>query len=115
MSVKARPKRSQADLQKAAQHVEYEIGMLIYTADHIGGEHSSPKSAPVGDPKNMALESFLLHFRNLRAFLCPSLQMPPKLEDIVRVISLRSRGRGTLAMRPAWRRTRSAWTRCWHT
>jgi hypothetical protein len=31
-------------------------------------------ASPVGNEKNMALESFLLHFRNLRAFLCPSLQ-----------------------------------------
>jgi hypothetical protein len=30
----------------------------------------------------MALESFLLHFRNLRAFLCPSLQMVHR-QDIV--------------------------------
>jgi len=28
----------------------------------------------IGDEKNMALEAFLLHFRNLRAFLCPSMQ-----------------------------------------
>src|ERR1019366_334218 len=38
------------------------------------GCHASPVVTPQGDEKNMALESFLLHFRNLRVFLCPSLQ-----------------------------------------
>jgi hypothetical protein len=69
-----RPIQKQMDLQDAAGHVSYEIEMLIYCAAHIGGWHSSPSSVPVGNPKNMALESFLLHYRNLRAFLCPSLQ-----------------------------------------
>jgi hypothetical protein len=40
-----------------------------------------PRSV-IGDDENMALESFLLHFRNLRAFLCPSLQ-PIKPDDIL--------------------------------
>lgn len=31
-------------------------------------------TTPTGNDKNLALESFLLHFRNLRAFLCPSIQ-----------------------------------------
>jgi hypothetical protein len=61
-------------LIRAAGHVSYEILMLIYTGEHLGGFHSSPMSSPVGNDKNMALESFLLHFRNLRAFLCPRLQ-----------------------------------------
>jgi hypothetical protein len=34
------------------------------------------------DTANMALESFLLHFRNLRAFLCPSLQKPRR-DDVI--------------------------------
>jgi hypothetical protein len=56
--------------------------MLIYSAEHVDGWHSSPRSIPMGNEKNMALESFLLHFRNLRAFLCPSLQRP-QFNDIL--------------------------------
>src|SRR6516162_7282838 len=60
--------------QRAAEHVSYEIEMLRFSAERLGGWHSSPMTTPIGNEKNMALESFLLHFRNLRAFLCPSLQ-----------------------------------------
>jgi hypothetical protein len=66
--------RSDAELRGAAQHVKYEIVMLVFSADHLEGGHSSPATRPSGDPRNMALDSFLLHFRNLRAFLCPLLQ-----------------------------------------
>jgi hypothetical protein len=70
------PRRSRTteELRKAAVHVSYEIDMLGFSAEHLGGWHSSPMTNPVGNEKNMALESFLLHFRNLRAFLCPSSQ-----------------------------------------
>jgi hypothetical protein len=66
--------KSTKELRDAAAHVGYEIEMLRFSAEHLGGWHSSPFASPVGNEKNMALESFLLHFRNLRAFLCPSLQ-----------------------------------------
>jgi hypothetical protein len=66
--------RKTEELQKAAVHVSYEIEMLGFSAEHLSGWHSSPMDNPVGNEKKMALESFLLHFRNLRAFLCPSLQ-----------------------------------------
>jgi hypothetical protein len=65
--------RKEEDLRQAARHVSYEIAMLVYSADHLSAWQSSPPS-PTGNEANMALESFLLHFRNLRAFLCPSLQ-----------------------------------------
>lgn len=70
------PRRSRTteELQKAALQVSYEIEMLGFSAEHLSGWYSSPFTYPVGNEKNMALESFLLHFRNLRAFLCPSLQ-----------------------------------------
>jgi hypothetical protein len=87
----ARQTRTDTDLRNAAGHVSYEIEMLIYSADHIGGWHSSPISTPSGNEKNMALESFLLHFRNLRAFLCPSLQGEPKPDDILASDFLRER------------------------
>jgi hypothetical protein len=69
-----RRSRNTEELRKAAVHVNYEIEMLVFAAEHLGGWHSSPMTNPVGNEKHMALESFLLHFRNLRAFLCPSLQ-----------------------------------------
>jgi hypothetical protein len=69
-----RQKRTPEELEKAARHVSYEIEMLGFSAEHLGGCHSSPMCTPTGNEKNMALESFLLHFRNVRAFLCPSLQ-----------------------------------------
>ena len=70
------PRRSRTteELQKAAVQVSYEIDMLGFSAEHLSGWYSSPMTYPVGNEKNMALESFLLHFRNLRAFLCPSSQ-----------------------------------------
>jgi hypothetical protein len=69
-----RPKRDPLDLEAAARHVSYELGMLFHSAARLGGWHGSPITAPEGSDKNMALECFLLHFRNLRAFLCPFLQ-----------------------------------------
>ena len=71
---KTRVLRTESELNRAAQHVSYEIEMLVHTGNELGGFHSSPMSTPDGNDKNMALESFLLHFRNLRAFLCPTLQ-----------------------------------------
>jgi hypothetical protein len=70
------PRRSRTteELQKAAVQVSYEIDMLGFSAEHLSGLHSSPMTDPVGNEKNMALESFLLHFRSLRDFLCPSSQ-----------------------------------------
>ena len=70
----ARPKRDPPELEAAARHVSYEIRMLLHSAAELGGWHASPPTTLVDDSKNMALECFLLHFRNLRAFLCPSLQ-----------------------------------------
>jgi hypothetical protein len=74
--MKQTPHRSskKEKLPKVAEHVRYEIRLLIFSAEHVGGCHASPVVTPQGDEKNMALESFLLHFRNLRVFLCPSLQ-----------------------------------------
>ena len=63
-----RPKRSPAELQVAAHHVTYEIGMLFFSAEDLGGRYASPLAPPEDMAKNMALECFLLHFRNLRAF-----------------------------------------------
>jgi hypothetical protein len=80
--MKPRPVRSDSELRKAAKRVDYEIRLLVHTGDHLGGFHSSPMSTPQGNAKNMALESFLLHFRNLRAFLCPSLQ-PISNDDVI--------------------------------
>lgn len=66
--------RTTDELKAAAIHVSYEVRMLIFAGSHIRGWYSSPVSGPNEQETCMALESFLLHFRNLRAFLCPSLQ-----------------------------------------
>jgi hypothetical protein len=55
--------------------------MLMFAGSHLGGWHSSPMSKPTGNEQNMALECLLLHFRNLRGFLCPTLQATHE-EDI---------------------------------
>lgn len=77
--------REPAELYKAAtKHVHHEIKMLIHSAMQLGGRYSSPQSTLEDNQKNMALESFLLHFRNLRAFLCPGLQgVVAKPDDIL--------------------------------
>jgi hypothetical protein len=46
----------------------------MYSSQELGGYHSSPITTPEGNRKNVMLEAFLLHYRNLRAFLCPSIQ-----------------------------------------
>ena len=66
--------RSPEDLEPAARHFNYELRMLFFSATQLAGWHASPPTMGDDDWKNLALESFLLHFRNLRAFLCPSLQ-----------------------------------------
>lgn len=71
---KVRTERT-ADLRKAAEHVSYEIRMLVYAPSITGARHASPPTTPAEDYWNMAMESFLVHFRNLRAFLCPFLQI----------------------------------------
>jgi hypothetical protein len=62
----ARRIRTEAELCDGAKHVNYEIKMLIYSAQRVDGWHSSLRAIPGDDEKNIALESFLLHFRNLQ-------------------------------------------------
>jgi hypothetical protein len=64
--MRLRPLRSESQLRSAARHVEYEIGMFLYTGHSLGYQYSSPPSGLSAPQKNIALESFLLHFRNLR-------------------------------------------------
>jgi hypothetical protein len=78
----ARTVQLDSELRIAAHHVSYGIEMLVHTGFYLVGFYSSPMVAPDGNDKRMALESFLLHFRTLRAFLCPSLQAY-KTEDII--------------------------------
>src|ERR1019366_5464716 len=77
-----RPKRELSDLEAAAKDVSYEIEMLFYSAGRLGARHASPQTTLSDNDKNSALECFLLHFRNLRAFLWPSLQ-PFSDDDII--------------------------------
>jgi hypothetical protein len=82
MMEKKRPIRTPKDLRGAAAHVDCEIEMLAYSGDELGGAHSLSVVTPAGDAKYMALESFLLHLRNLRAFLCPFLQQFVSIDDV---------------------------------
>lgn len=77
-----RQQRDDNDLAEAARHVKYEIEMLIYCTEHVRWEYSSPTSRAGEEYKRMALESFLLHYRNLRGFLCPSLHFSRR-DDII--------------------------------
>ncbi len=62
--------RTPIELQAAAADVRYEIKMMLYASERLTIV-ASPMQIP---DDNLALEAFLLHYRNLRAFLCPSLQ-----------------------------------------
>ena len=66
--------QTDAVLEEAGRHVHYEIAMLIHSVDYYAWVCSLPPSAATDKCKNMAIESFLLHYRNLRGFLCPSIQ-----------------------------------------
>jgi hypothetical protein len=57
---KARPKRGRRVLRSAADTIDYEFAMLAHAYSEIG--QGSPGH------HNMALETFLLHARNLRDF-----------------------------------------------
>ena len=69
---KPRRNRSPSELLAVAGDVAYEIEMLLLAGNRVPTGFSSPA---IQEEMNIALESFLLHFRNLRAFLCPSLQV----------------------------------------
>ncbi len=72
---KPRMNHDDEQLREAAAHVAYEVETMLFAADHLESGHSSPATEPEGKEKDVFLEAFLLHYRNLRAFLCPSLQM----------------------------------------
>jgi hypothetical protein len=74
--------RSDEQLQIVAEHVRYEMKMLVYTAERLPPYHASPRGIGENE-KNVLLESFLLHFRNLHAFLCPGKHRPPKRDDVI--------------------------------
>jgi hypothetical protein len=82
--MKPRIAQADAELRQATQDVNYEIYMLFESASYVGAVWGSPLHTLSNEQATMALESFLLHFRNLRAFLCPSLQKaPPRPDDIL--------------------------------
>lgn len=64
--------RAPGVLEAAARDIQYEFRMLQEAVAYILS--SAPVASPLRDEAAYALESFLLHYRNLRAFLCPSLQ-----------------------------------------
>jgi hypothetical protein len=81
--MKLRKIREDSELSEAATHVSYEIEMLAYSAEQLGSSHASPPATLSENDKHMAMECFLLHFRNIRSFLCPSLGNPPRKNDLV--------------------------------
>jgi hypothetical protein len=87
--MKDRPQRPDSELEGSAKDVKYEIEMMLESASDIGCGWASLPTTLSDKRKNMALECFLLHYRNLRAFLCPSLQSPtpqskpPRDDDIL--------------------------------
>ena len=78
----ARTSKTPAELEEAARHVGYEMRMLLFSSQHLEGWYASPITVDEDDA-NMALESFLLHFRNLRTFLCPSTQKLTSPDDVI--------------------------------
>ena len=68
MKSAARPSRTEAELSDAAGHVGYEVDMICFIVEHYPSIIGSPA---VDNVENMALESFLVHYRNVRDFLCP--------------------------------------------
>jgi hypothetical protein len=74
------PVRDAKDLETAAGDVAYEIETMLFAADHLESGHSSPAREPEGKEMDVFLESFLIHYRNLRAFLCPGLQAKRKTD-----------------------------------
>jgi len=74
--------RTDSELKEAASHVKYEIEMLTHCTEYLSAEYASPPDPLAAPDKNMALETFLLHYRNLRAFLCPNLQRVAE-DDII--------------------------------
>lgn len=77
----ARP-TDEKTLKEAAEHVSYEIRMLMFSADHLEGWYASPITVD-DDEALIALESFLLHYRNLRTLLCPSTQKYTSDDDVL--------------------------------
>jgi hypothetical protein len=47
---------------------------MLFAARCLRDGYASPASFPEGRTKDVFLESFLLHYRNLRDFLCPRLK-----------------------------------------
>lgn len=63
--------RDGANLEAAADHIAYEIETMAFAASSLEWGYSSPAEVPEGKEKDVFLEAFLLHYRNLRDFLCP--------------------------------------------
>ena len=58
--------------------MRYEILTMLFAARCLWDGYSSPVSPAEGRTRDVFLESFLLHYRNLRDFLCPRLKQQDK-------------------------------------
>jgi hypothetical protein len=57
-------------LQAGAEQVAYDIRMLVYSAGILAGAWEVPGDSLYGPGRLMAMECFVLHYRNLGLFLC---------------------------------------------
>jgi hypothetical protein len=104
-----RPRKSPDDLRLAARDVRYEIATMFFAARCLGDGYASPASPPEGRAQDVLLESFLLHYRNLRDFLCPSLKKgdrPPADDDVLASDFLGLEAPQNMATLPCTDRTR---------
>jgi len=75
-----RTRQTDKDLKAAAGHVRYELMMLRASTRYLNS--IKPCYAADRTLYNMAVESFLLHYRNLRAFVCPAIQST-RADDVI--------------------------------
>jgi hypothetical protein len=69
------------DPQAGARHVAHDIQMLVFAAGDLAGAWTNPVLPADGPRKKMAIECFVLHFRNLGLFLCDPNPVPIMFEQ----------------------------------
>jgi len=101
-----RRERTEVELLKAAEHVDYEVWMMEEMAPLQGG--SSPAD-PVTD--NAYLESFVIHVRNLIYFLNPEGKIKPREDDILALDFTGGASNWKNSRPEIWQRLDDAYTR----
>jgi hypothetical protein len=70
---RARTIRGDEELEEGAVHVCYEFWMLKQAGEMLNWKVTVSSPVSISASENVQLEAFLLHYRNLRAFLCPTM------------------------------------------